>query len=203
MSDHASITRHVTPGSGMVLLLCLLFLIALTLLGLSASADAILQHQLATNLRETERARQSALAAQTWAEDWLLDLNGTAPQICTIACEGLKLHPPGGLLQQPQFEESSWWLTEGYEAGIDPLSGDRLDTFAANSSSPPTWIIEVIHEEPVQGDEIQVWYRILARGSGQTENAISVIESTLTRSWSSAESSNTTDKGRVAWRTLR
>jgi Tfp pilus assembly protein PilX len=200
MSDHASITRHVTPGSGMVLLLCLLFLIALTLLGLSASADAILQHQLATNLRETERARQSALAALTWAEDWLLDLNGTAPQICTTACEGLKLHPPGSLLPQPQLEDWSWWQAEGYEAGIDPLSGDRLVTIAANSSSPPMWIIEVIHEEPAQDDEIQVWYRILARGSGQTENAVSVFESTVTRSWAVTSSA---DNGRVAWRILR
>jgi len=201
MNAHTSMAYPETPASGMVLLLCLLFLIALTLLGLSASADAILQHQLATNLRESERAKQSTLAALNWAEDWLTGLSGTAPQVCTTACEGLKLHPPGGLLPQPQFQDWSWWQAEGYEAGIDPLSGDRLVTISANSSSPPMWIIEVIHEEPVQDDEIQVWYRILARGSGQTENAVSVFESTVTRSWSTT--SSTADKGRVAWRILR
>ena len=42
--------------SGMVLLLCLIFLTALTLLGLSASTDTVLQNQLAANLQETERA---------------------------------------------------------------------------------------------------------------------------------------------------
>jgi len=203
MSTHTSTAFPLKPVSGMVLLLCLLFLIALTLLGLSASADAILQHQLATNLRETERAKQSSLAALTWAEDWLTGLSGTAPQVCTTACEGLKLHPPGGLLPQPQFESWSWWQAEGYEAGINPLNGERLVTISANSSSPPMWIIEVIHEEPVQDDELQVWYRILVRGSGQTENAISVIESTITRSWSSTNNISITDTGRVAWRTLR
>jgi len=202
MTAHTSTTCPVTPVSGMVLLLCLLFLIALTLLGLSASADAILQHQLATNLRESERAKQSSLAALTWAEDWLTGLSGTAPQVCTTACEELKLHPTGGLPSQPQFEDWSWWQAQGYEAGIDPLSGDRLVTIAANSSSPPMWIIEVMHEEPAQDDEIQVWYRILARGSGKTENSVSVTESTVTRSWSTT-SSSTADKGRVAWRLLR
>ena len=202
MNTHASIARPVTPVSGMVLLLCLLFLIALTLLGLSASADAILQNQLATNLRESERAKQSSLAALTWAEDWLIGLSGEAPQVCTTACEGLKLHPSGGLLPQPQFEDWSWWQAEGYEAGIDPLSGDRLVTIAAASSSPPMWIVEVIHEQLAQDDEIQVWYRILARGSGQTESAVSVFESIVTRSWSTADSSSA-EKGRVAWRILR
>lgn len=187
----------------MVLLLCLLFLIALTLLGLSASADAILQHQLATNLRETERARQSALAALTWAEDWLLDLNGAAPQVCTTSCEELKLHPPGGLPPHPQFEDWSWWQAEGYEAGLDPLSGDRLVTIAANSLNPPMWMIEVIHEEPAQDGALRVWYHILAHGNGQTENAISVIESTITKSWPAADGSGTTKDGRVAWRILR
>lgn len=59
-----SISIHLyRPESGMVLLFCLLFLTAMTLLGLSASADAILQNQLAANLRETEQSKQSALVA--------------------------------------------------------------------------------------------------------------------------------------------
>ena len=52
MNNHST-----TPQSGMVLLLCLMFLVALTLLGLSASSDAILQNQLAANLQEQERAK--------------------------------------------------------------------------------------------------------------------------------------------------
>jgi len=202
MSVRTSKACPVTPVSGMVLLLCLLFLIALTLLGLSASADAILQQQLAANLRETERAKQSSLAALNWAEDWLTSQGDAAPQVCTAACEGLKLHPPGGLPPQPQFEDWSWWQAMGHEAGIDPLSGIRLATIAANSSSPPMWTIELLHEEPAQDGDIQAWYRILVHASGQTETAVSVIESTVTRSWSATSNSNA-DKGRVAWRILR
>ena len=62
--------RTFRVQTGMVLLLCLIFLMALTLLGLSASSDTILQSKLANNLQESERARQSALSALSWAEQW-------------------------------------------------------------------------------------------------------------------------------------
>jgi Tfp pilus assembly protein PilX len=196
--------------AGMVLLLCLLFLTALTLLGLSASADVVLQNQLAANLQESERARQSALAALTWAEDWLLELQGTAPEPCLTPCEGFKLHPSGNLLPHPEFEDLSWWRTQGYEAGIDPLTGNRLVSLAANNVNPPMWIVEVVHEIPASDNgstdaltDALAWYRIVARGNGQTDTAISVVESIVEKSWPAADSTNTSNGGRVSWRELR
>ena len=210
--------RAAKSQAGIALLLCLLFLTALTLLGLSASADAILQNQLAANLHESERAKQSALAALSWAEDWLLALQGTAPQSCSSPCEGFVIHLPGDLPPHPEFRDLSWWQTQGFEAGIDPVSGNRLATIATGSVNPPMWIIEVVHESPALDDgtadtpadtpaNTQAWYRILARASGQTEMAISVVESTVTRSWPSADGSGSEgggiDTGRVSWRQLR
>ena len=52
----ANLPRAINPQNGMVLLLCLIFLTALTLLGLSAASDTILQTQLSANLQEAERA---------------------------------------------------------------------------------------------------------------------------------------------------
>lgn len=206
MRLHPTDTFAARSQAGMVLLLCLLFLIALTLLGLSASADAILQSQLAANLQEKERARQSALAALSWAEDWLLDLEGPAPESCISPCEGFKLHPAGDVLPHPEIEELPWWQTQGYEAGIDPFTGARLVTFAASSLNPPMWMIEVVHEIPAADDgttDARAWYRILVRANGSTDRAISVIESTVTRPWPADESNGPADKGRVAWQELR
>jgi len=205
----------------MVLLLCLIFLTALTLLGLSASAEAILQNQLAANLQETERAKQSALAALSWAESWLLTLDGSAPEICSIDCAGLKVHAPGNLPVNLEFEGLSWWLEHGYEAGIDPLTGEKLSVITGSSIVPPVWLIEIVHEIPPADDgttDLQVWYRIFARGNGHTESGISVVESIVVRSWPVIESdvlpgegepglcpgSEPPSKcGRVAWRELR
>ncbi len=212
--------KALTQG-GMVLLSCLLFLTALTLLGLSASADTILQQKLAANFQETERAKQSALSTLRWAEAWLLGLEGPAPDICIEPCNGLRLHSTGELPLYPESESLSWWLQKGHEAGIDPLSGERLATIAAGAIDTPLWIIEVLHERPPGTDnatDLQVWYRILARGSGHSDTGISVIESTVVRSWAAGEntglsgtegtdscpgSASSATCRRIAWRNLR
>lgn len=210
----------ITQG-GMVLLLCLIFLTALTLLGLSAAADTVLQHKLATNLQESEQARQSASAALSWAETWLLELEGPAPKDCTEPCEGSCVHTAGSLLPHPEYESLSWWRTHGHEAGVDPLTGNHVATITVSSFNAPLWIIEKLHEIPgIESDatDLQVWYRILARGNGRTETGVSVVESTVIRSWASIDDASgpapettepcpgtepTTDCGRVSWRELR
>ena len=203
------------PQSGMVLLLCLIFLTALTLLGLSASADAILQHQLAANLQETERARQSAQAALEWAEDWLLELDSPPPRNCNAFCEGVLIHATGSLPRSPEFERLSWWTQTAHEAGIDPLSGEHLVSFAPDRIGAPLWMIESLHETSPDADSSQVWYRILVRGAGRTEAGVSVIEGVLAKRWALSSNTETASAdpcvetgpgatcGRLSWRELR
>jgi len=204
-----------------VLLLCLLFLTALTLLGLSASAETVMQDTLASNLQETQRARQSALATQLWAEQWLLGLGGTELLSCTHPCHGLFIHAAGSLPVRPEVEDLSWWTANGHEAGVDPLTGQRLATLATDGFSPPMWVIERVHHtaaaESGAADD-QAWYRILARGSGQTLTGVSVVESIVARPWlptGTPDPANDTQQGRcpgfdpgvpcqrIAWRSLR
>ena len=204
------------PQDGMVLLVCLIFLTALTLLGLSSVSDTVLQKKLAANNHESEQARQSALAALVWAESWLLGQHGIAPEICMESCQGLRLHPSGDLPSNPEFEDLSWWLEQGHAAGVDPYSGNRTALVSAGSHDTPAWIVESVHSLPAAQDgsaDLQVWYRVLARGSGKTDNSIAVFESILVRSWPTVEeneyiaacpaSGATAKCGRVAWRELR
>jgi Tfp pilus assembly protein PilX len=182
--------RVTRVQDGMVLLLCLLFLMSLTLLGLAASSDALLQSKLSANLQDSERARQSALLALSWAEDWLLSLQGPAPGYCVDACDGLRLHAASDLPPHPDFEDIGWWMLNGHEAGVDPLSGERLETITADSFTAPVWIIETLHTivpEESGNLDLQVWYRILARGTGRTETVVSVVESVVVRSWPTTE----------------
>lgn len=96
-----------------------------------------------------------------------------------------------------------------------------MATISGDSINTPVWIIEALKSiQPSENGnpDLQVWYRILARGSGRTASAISVIESTLVRSWPIHEDSElpvTDDSGacpgsdsparcgRFAWRELR
>jgi Tfp pilus assembly protein PilX len=203
------------------LLLCLLFLTALALLGLSASADAVLQNQLAANHHDAQMARQSALSALSWAEQWLTGLEDPSPDKCTIDCDGLKIYSPGDLPARAEFSDPAWWDLHGHEAGIDPLTGERNATIVRGSARPSIFIIVKAHELPTQTAETpvsQTWYRILARGSGRSESAVSVVESMVWRTWVSdghkdspdgarAGSCHDPDQsprcGRVSWRQLR
>ncbi len=218
----AVVTRCVFRAqTGMVLLLCLIFLMALTMLGLSATSDTILQNRLTSNLQEAERAKQSALLGLAWAEHWLLELAGPPPEVCSEPCSGLYLHAAGELPSHPEFEDFSWWIDQGHEAGIDPLTGVRIATLSRHNIKPPVWIIEVAQTTlPAENGtlDLQVWYRILVRGSGRTDTGVSVIESTLVRSWPVAANTELTDTsaagpcpgsellavcGRFSWRELR
>jgi hypothetical protein len=112
----------------------------------------------------------------------------------------------------------AWWQDQGYEAGIDPVSGDRISGHVNDSIYPPYWIIEVIHQDP-PGDNGSIypraWYRIVARGNGLTRAGLSVVESIVVRSWPPTEivessltpdlcpgSEAATGCGRVSWREL-
>lgn len=208
--------RSLVSQCGMVLLVCLVFLTALTLLGLSSASDTVLQKKLAANNHAAGQARQSAFATLAWAENWLLSQQGTAPETCTESCAGLHLHSPGNLPSHPEYEDLSWWMAQGHEAGIDPHSGDSIALVSAGSHDKPVWIVESVHNQPVAQDgstDLQVWYRILARGSGRTSHSIAVLESILVRSWPQADEGEYSTNcpgagpaakcGRVAWRELR
>ena len=205
----------------MALLLCLIFLMALMLLGLSAASDTVLQNKLAGNLQESERAKQSALLALSWAEHWLLKFDGPAPETCSEPCDGLFLHAVGNLPDHPEFENYAWWLDQGHEAGIDPFSGERITTISSSSINAPVWIVEAVHTvPPIEGGtpDTRAWYRVLARGSGRTEAAVSVVESIVVRSWPPFEDNESPKTlatvpcpgseapaicGRFSWRELR
>lgn len=215
---NAIASKVLRTQSGMVLLLCLIFLTALTLLGLSATSDTILQNQLSANLQESERAKQSALATLAWAENWLLGLEGPVPEACTSPCEGLYLHPSGDLPPHPETEAVAWWMSHGHEAGINPLTGKRTEASKGGGYNPPLWVIETAHSIPPEESstgQLITWYRILARGSGHNDAVISVVESVLVRSWHApgvatidetetcSDSGSSEKCGRVSWRELR
>ena len=199
--------------SGVALVLCMVFLTALALLGLTASADAILQHQLAANLQETERARQSAQAALESAEKWLLGLDDPPPLHCDAGCEGILVHASGTLPRRPEFETLAWWMETAHRAGFDPVKGEHYASTVSEDLSVPLWMIESLHDTPADGNRLHTWYRILVRGTGRTETAVSVVESTVTRHWAlsnnteAASSDPCSDPGatcgRLAWRELR
>jgi len=190
----------------MVLLLCMIFLTAMMLLGLSASADTILQSQLAANLKQSEQVKQSAQTALETAEKWLMDQDNPLPAVCPPPCEQIAIVPADTLPANVQHEPMAWWLAHGQTLVENTAS-------IPNDTNTSVWLIESAHTIPVEGnpDEQRTWYRILARGSDPADKVVSVVESLVLKTWPgeqqtpSAETAGPAPGGcrRVAWRTLR
>lgn len=209
MSPIQGILRRVKSGrtrqQGMVLLLCLIFMTALTLLGLSASTDTITQTQLAANLHDAERARQNAQLSLQWAEQWLSGLAGPAPQSCSSGCSGFVTQPAASLGHDLQSASFTWWTAHGYEVGLDPQSGVRLASVGVPGADPPIWIIQSLYHSAATADGSTPaldWYRILVRTTGQSSNTVAVTESIVKKSWG-ATGSAALPVSRVAWQELR
>ncbi len=195
----------------MVLLLCMIFLTAMMLLGLSSSADTILQSQLATNLQKAERVKQSAQTTLETGEKWLMDLGASAPGPCQAPCKQAVIHPAGTLPGDLQYKPLNWWLANGQAVGQNPPP-------SRNKSNPSVWLIESSYTGAVadRPGERRSWYRILARASDPTDKVVSVVESIVLKTWTEQQKPSSTiptdsalcaagsgDCGRMAWRRLR
>lgn len=189
----------------MVLLLCMIFLTAMMLLGLSASADTILQNKLAANLQQAEQVKQSAQTGLEAAERWLIGLEPSDSDVCTPPCDNLIIYAVAELPADLQYQPLSWWLANG-------------QTYSRDSSNPSIWLVELLYSMaiPERPDHWRSWYRITARGSDPTDTVVSVVESIVVKTWSNIEASPSTttpetslcsaESGncrRVAWNKVR
>lgn len=210
--------RQLCRQTGIALLLCLLFLTALVLTVLNASADAIMQNQLAANQQAREQAEQAAAEALTWAESWLqtLDLEAPATQIETTQAEFLLVN----VNKDTPIEQrtAKWWLENGYPIGADPADNAKPSAVTHFEPGQSLWLVEPLHWQAASNDGttgVRAWYRIVARGSNKT-GLVSVTESIMVRSWptekqASIFNTNASDWcefdfsncGRKTWRKLR
>lgn len=199
--------------SGMVLLLCLIFMTALTLLGLSASSDTILQKQLASNLREAEHTKQTAHLSLQWAEQWISQQPASAMASCEQDCSGFYTHATGSLQNDMQYQPIAVWRSLGFEAGVDPDTGVRIAVIGMTSAEPPMWVIEHLYHSPAVVDNNlpensrpeQDWFRLLVRSSSRSGNIVSAIESVIVRSTDASEQTPPPlpKTERISWRELR
>lgn len=206
------------PQQGMVLLLCMIFLTAMMLLGLSASADTILQNQLVSNLQISERVKQAAQATLINAEQWLLDQGGPEPESCMSACTSPAIYSLNHLPSQPEQRSYEWWLENGHRPNSETSGTSSGSLNINNTLNAQVWLVETVFsiDAPQDNPTIKrVWYRILARAGNRSGTVVSVVESLFVHSWPLIDSSDEENEedaldcpvlancGRVAWRRLR
>lgn len=156
---------------GSALITGLVFLVVLTLLGLSASSGSIQRELIARNIRDQNLALQAAEAALQAAENWarLNDNPGlvdgkliVANNTCVTACE---------------TGSSSWWAATGTLLG----SGANQTKSFPGVAAPPAYLIEALPSPSTSmvlgAPTSTFYYRITARGTGLSPNTVRIVRS--------------------------
>jgi type IV pilus assembly protein PilX len=174
---------------GIVLVVSLLLLVVITLLGVSMFRNLGIQEVIAGNLREKNRALQSAISAQQYAEWWLTTGNNINNQ---QACQAVLLQATSGsgvgevctnilptVLGGAQNVTTVPWKTGGQEIGVAvtlPTNGAPNLNTGNVYFQPPRFYISLLGAAPsgVQG----TIYQIDAWSYGSDPNTVAVVEST-------------------------
>lgn len=153
--------------SGIALPIVLIFLVVMLLLGVTAIRNVTLGEKMAGNQRNQQLAFQAAERALRYCEN---AVQGTVPSGGSVP-----------VLQQPTtpnlWEVATNW-SSAVSVAVPAVTGDGLAT------EPRCMVENVVGTLKPRGTEVQVdpsiqAYRVTARGTGGTDNAVVMLQSYL------------------------
>ena len=166
--------------NGAVLIVSLFILLIMTLVGVTSMSTTSLEEKMAGNMRDKNTALQASEAALEDGEGWLASL-GAEPSDTTSCgsppCDVWVLNVLPDLASQSQ----SWWQSNAREYGA---SGSK-DISDVNTD--PYYVVEAQQyvrdnldagQNPPTGRN---FYRVTARGTGGTDDAQTILQSTFVK----------------------
>lgn len=166
----ASLPRH---QAGITLVVSLIFLLLLTILGITAMNTSTLQEKMSGNLRDQDMALQAAESALRGGEAalrtaWAGGKPPADPTCTSTVCS----------IGTVQVTNDSWWFTNSLEYGG---SGTQITGAAAD----PRFALEELSDEPLslnlctpKSCPRAAYYRITSRAVGTTPISQSILEET-------------------------
>ena len=183
------IAMHATKRQrGFVLVVSLLLLVVVTIMALSMFRSFGIQERIAGNMKEKQRALESAQTAEQYAE-WWLSKNGGNPLSAVNCTQGLDAATTGVQICSNPLSASSVNANTWQNLGVTytPLNttslamtfGQASATTVGNYASKPVFYISDLGVAPAgspyAGGEV---YQIDAAGYASDTSATAVIEST-------------------------
>lgn len=166
----ASVKMHYRQ-SGTALILSMVFLLLLTILGLSSVRTTILEEKMTSNMRDQQIAFEAAETGLREGEKWL---ESQKSQPNTKSSTGGFVYAQNKLTDLTQ-KDGSWWNNTNTEQAATTLTTVK---------SQPRFVLEergfiadslVRGYDPAKG---RMLYRVAARGTGMSDSSQSMVEST-------------------------
>lgn len=196
MSRENGTTGYRRGETGAALIVSLIFLLVLTMLGLSAMSTTTLEERMAGNMQSRMLAFQAAEAALREGESWL-GPKLQPPAVCASSpCGDDNVWQAGSLDELDDdldMADSDWWTTVGKNASTEykGIESDGSPAGYPDVAENPRHTVEHRHFDPDTASATctsysspctgRHFYRVTARGVGKNENADAIIQSTYAK----------------------
>ena len=175
--------NRIPTQSGGALIVGLVMLLVMTVIGVAGMQATSLEEKMAGNARGRDLAFQAAETALREGEVWL---RKTAPLDGNLRCTGTAAN---GLDASGCYASSSqtpiWQTIENQGAWNDSNWAVQYAGSLAQVTNPPSYIVEQLQSVCLPGDPCLMskegysyYYRIIARGTGSTADAVAIVQST-------------------------
>lgn len=182
--------KSLSAQRGVALVMALVFLMLLTLLGVTSMGTSSLEEKMASNTRDRNLAFQAAETALLTAETWL-STKTSEPTPWPDTTKGLYTPATGNT---PVWDDTSIsWTTSTALISYPCTADDSTQSIASSCTSggrtslsgvatQPKYIIEKMG--PVDSAvPTTIAYRITARGTGGSNAAVVMLQSTYVRAY--------------------
>lgn len=169
---------------GVVLVFSLLLLLIMTLIGMTAMHTTALEERMAGNMRDRNVSIQAAEAALRDSESWIASLGNQPLAVTTWAtCSTPPCVWQLNTLPDISSQSQSWWLNNAREYGV---AGTKD---IAEVNTDPRYVVEAV-TTIVNPDNLDTGqgartgtnlYRITAHGTGATDDAQAILQSTYAK----------------------
>jgi type IV pilus assembly protein PilX len=166
---------------GAVLVVSLILLLIMTVLALAASQNTRMQEKMSGNTRDSDLAFQASEAALRYSEEQVI-LKVPAPTLC--AAPPCVFYDVNVLPANPAdlaVQGTVWWEQWGRQYR-ETAAGTTPPAALPKVARDPRAVIEKVYEtrnlDPASTLPVRIFYRVTAHGTGGTETAEAVVQST-------------------------
>lgn len=174
---------------GVALIMALVFLLLLTILGIGALNTTSLEEKMANNVKDRNLAFQAAESALIVAENWIYTQIGKP--VFPNNSAGLYTPVTSDTVATPNWDSVNWSSSNVVTYPSTP--GQTISGSLGKISTQPKYIIEDMGEIPESGGSVvtstsykssgTTVLRITARGTGGTDIAQVMLQSTYARAF--------------------
>ena len=176
MINLVNFSANLKQQRGSALIIALVFLLAMTMIGVAAMRDTTQQESMAGNTRQRNLAFQVSEAGLRSAEQFLKN-----PPASVSLIENTFANNTGGLYQLNNTNRPIW-VGGTTSSGNGACSGSPCPVYSGKLTQKPEYFIEALAIQPPAEAGIAVsdqvaYFRITSRGFGDISDAIVVLRS--------------------------